>query len=345
MATDEKPDVAAVTFSFVVPFQDEAERLPTFCRALHQVAEKLNEPYEIIFVNDGSTDESGKILRGLRSDDDHVKYVELTRSFGRQAALTAGLDCAAGMAAIALNSRCRCTPDVLGRLIEKWRQGHEVVYTVGAGARPLPWAKRWADKVFGWAFRKFSKPDVADEADFRLLDRRGGRALKAAREKTRFTRGLLGWMGFRKAAVPYEAEPAPGPESRYSVFKMAGAAAGTIFNFSVLPLRFIGAAGLVMLAGALLYGIIAVICWPFLGASVTANLILLAVGLLGVQLAVLGVLGEYIGTIHDEARYRPIYVVREAVGFEAAEEEPHPQVQRAAREVMSSEPSRIRFFT
>lgn len=345
MAANRNSGVVATTFSFVVPFRDQAQWLPTFYRELHQAAEKLEEPYEIVFVDDGSTDESAEILRQLRSEDDHVRYVELSRSFGPRAALTAGLDCAAGMAVVALDSRCRCTSDLLGQLIEKWRQGYEVVYTVPTEAPPLPWAKRWAGGLARWVFRKLPKPDPAAQAAPRLLDRKVVDALRAARERAPSLRSLLDWMGFRQVTVPHEAEGPPQPQAGCPLTRMAKAVAGAVFSYSALPLRFVGAAGLVMLAAAVVYGIVALICWPLLGVWATANLIFLAVGLLGVQLAVLGVLGESIGKIYDEARDRPVYVVRQAVGFDVDEEEARPRTHPGAREVVASESSRIRFFT
>ena len=345
MCAREHPDLSAPTFSFVVPLRNEAESLAAFHRQLHQAAEKLNEPYEIIFIDDGSTDGSDMVLRGLRSEDDHVRYVELSRSFGRRAAWMAGIDCATGLAVISLDCRCECTLELLGRLIEKWRQGYEVVYTAAAEAPPLPWPKRWADRILRRALRRASAPDAAEEACFRLLDRRAIVALRATRGSARLGRGLLEWMGLRQAVVPCEAQPGQAAGIRRSLGWMLGKAMGAVLSRSVLPLRFIGAAGLIMVAVALLYGLGALVCWPLIGVFPTANLLFLAAGLLGVKLAVLGVLGEYIERMRQEAWGRPVYVVREAVGFEAPEEEERPDAHRPAGEVLPREPSAIRFFT
>ncbi len=344
MAMNQRHDVTAVTFSFVAPLHDAAEHLSGFYRRLHQAAERLNEPYEVIFVNDGSSDESGEILRRLHSEDDHVKYVELSRSFGWEAALTAGLDCSTGTAAIALDCRGDCAGELLSQLIEKWRQGYEVVYGVPAETQPPRW-RRWAERAAGRLFGRSARQRPPGRPEFCLLDRRVLEALRVTRERARCIHGLLGWMGFRQAAVAYEGAAGRPPRAGRWLAGMAGAAAEAILSLSVVPLRYVGAAGLVLLAAAVIYGVVALVCWPFVGASLTANLIVLLIALVGVQLSVLGVLGEFIGRIYDEARGRPIYVVRQAVGFRSDQEEPRPETRQTAGEVVRSEPGRIRFFT
>ena len=344
MAQQENADVTAVKYSFVAPVYNEVESLPGFYQRLREVAEKLAEPYEIIFVDDGSTDGSARLLRRLREEDDHVRYVELSRNFGKEAALAAGLNYAAGAAVITLDSDGQHPPEMVVQLIGKWREGYEVVYAVRTNTLTLPRWKRWAGTLFYGAFKRLTKLDVTDQADFCLLDRKAVAALRGVREKARFFRGLVGWVGFRQLPVPYESAPREAGRSGFPLRKLADLGAAAIFNFSVLPLRLVGAGGLLMVAAALLYAVAALICWPILGAAPKANWVALAVGLLGVQLTVLGLLGEYIGKIYDEAKDRPVYLVREAVGFEPAEEPKEP-ARRLDRRGPQVEPSRIRLFT
>ena len=342
MSAEGKPDVAAVTFSFVVPVHNAAESLPAYHEELRKSARKLDAACEFIFVNDGSTDQTGAVLRRLREQDDHVKYVELTRNFGRREARTCGLDYAAGAAVITTDPRCHYLPELIDELIGKWRQGYAVVYAVSGAAGPL-W-RRLRGKVLGWGYRKLTKLDPSDPSDFRLLSRPVVDALRAARAKTRLLGGLVEWMGFRRATVSYEGELAEGAAPEPSLSNSANLLAGAIFDLLAGPLRWIGLAGLAMAAAALLYAIGALICWPLLGTAAMANWVMLAVGVAGLQLAILGVLGEHVGRAHGQARDLPIYVVGEAVGFEAAEDE-RPSARESAAKVPTGQTAPIRFFT
>ena len=345
MTDEQDRDVTEVTFSFVAPVYNEAEVLPTFYAQLRDAADALGEPYEIIFVNDGSTDESLEIIRRLHEEDDRVKYVDLSRNFGHQEALTAGYDYAVGSAVVTLDADCQHPPDIIGELVARWRQGYEVVYTVKRSVAALPLWKRLISRAFYRFFAAISRLDVADQADFRLLDRKVVRVLRGLREQSRFLRGLVRWVGFRQIGVEYEVQPRAAGTPAYTVGKLARMAAAGLFNFSVLPLRAIGLTGAALVGAALVYAVAALALWPVLGASLTANLIMLAVGMLGVQLASLGLIGEYIGRMYDEAKGRPIYVVRDAVGFEPVEQ-PGPSPARApSPQAAPAQEDQIRLFT
>jgi dolichol-phosphate mannosyltransferase len=324
---------------------NEAESLPAFYSQLCAAADRLGESYEIIFVNDGSTDDSLGLIRRLKETDDRVRYVDLSRNFGQQEALTAGYDYATGQAVISLDADCQHPPGLIGELVARWRQGYEVVYTVRINTRRLPLLKRLGARLFYWCFRALSGLDVADQADFRLLDRKVVEALRCVRENARFLRGLVSWMGFRQAAVPYQAEPRHAGKSGYSLGKMLRLAAAAIFNFSLAPLRLVGWVGLLMLAVALAYLVVALVLWPFLGTSLAANVCMLAVGLVGVQLGAVGILGEYLGRAFEQAKGRPIYIVREAVGFEPVQVEDLAAKHRIRKPPPPPEPTRIRLFT
>lgn len=341
----EKRDNPAVTFSFVAPVFNEAESLPTFYSQLRSAADALGESYEIVFVNDGSTDDSLNLIRRLKETDDRVRYVDLSRNFGQQEALTAGYDYATGQAVISLDADCQHPPGLIGEMIARWRQGYEVVYTVRRNTRKLRLWKRLVSWLFYRFFSFMSGMDVADQADFRLLDRKVVNALATVREKGRFLRGLVGWIGFRQVAVPYEAEPRHAGKSGYSLRKMSRLAAAAVFNFSFKPLRIIGIAGGGMLLAALTYLVVALIVWPLAGTSLVTNLAMLAVGLTGVQLCAVGILGEYLARTFEEAKNRPIYVVREVVGFEPVESEAMTDSPKIRRPPPPPEPTRIRLFT
>ena len=337
-------DITAVTFSFVVPVYNEAESLPAFYARLQAEADKLGQPYEIIFVDDGSTDESTNIIRRLHEDDDRVKLVSFSRNFGPQEAITAGYDYAGGSAVISLDGDGQHPPEVISELAAKWRQGYEVVCTVKAGTGDVPLLRRLAVKCVYRVIRMLTGMDVADQADFRLLDRKVVNTLLQVRERSRFLRGLVHWAGFRRAEVTYEVEPRLGGTPGYTISKLARMGSAGLFNFSTAPMRLIGVAGGLMASTAIIYAVAALALWPILGASLVANLVMLAVGLTGLQLAAIGVCGEYIGRIYEEAKARPIYVVREAVGFEPLQEETQAPT-KPAHSHTPIEPGRIRLFT
>ncbi len=337
-------DVTETVLSFVVPVHNEQEGLESFHRLLMEAAERLGDPCEIVYVDDGSADGSPEILRRLHAEDDRVKLVTLSRNFGHQEALTAGYDYACGRAVVTLDADCQHPPEVIPELVGRWREGYEVVYTVKARDPNVSRLRRAGVKTVYGLIRLASGLDVADQADFRLLDRKVVAALRTMREKGRFLRGLVRWVGFRQVAVEYEPAPRRSGAPSYTLRKLARMGSAGLFNFSVLPLRLIGLTGGAMLAVALVYGVLALVLWPIAGASVVANLVFFAIGLVGLQLGLTGLMAEYIGRMYEEAKGRPIYVVREAVGFAEPAAAP-PAPPRAARTAPPAQPSHIRLFT
>ncbi len=334
---DEHHDIADIAFSFVVPVFNEAQSLPEFYSKLRQAVDELGQSYEIIFIDNGSTDESPEIIHDLHEKDDCVKYVTFSRNFGSVEAITAGYDYATGLAVISIDADGRHHPEVIAELIAKWRQGYEVVCTVKTRTEEASLPRRLARRCVNGLARWLTGMDLADQSDFRLLDRKVVEVLRQVRARSRFLRGLVRWVGFRQAEVPYV--PAGDMAGKPAPIRSAG-----LFDLSMMPLRLIGLTGAAMAAVAILYGVIALILWSFLGGAVLANLVMLAVGLTGMQLAAIGICGEYVGRIYDEARGRPVYVVRQAVGFEPDEEEIQPQPEPTPS-AASTEPSKIRLFT
>ena len=341
MSDPQPRDITAVTFSFVVPVREEADRLESFCSMLRQTADALGDPYEIIFVNDGSTDDTVGVLRRLHEEDDRIRYVDLSRAFGHEQAITAGYDFARGAAVITLDADGRHPGEAVEEMVRRWRQGYEVVSGVAREDPQTPRRRcpgvRLADRLLAGT----AGAGMSGQDDFRLLDRKVVGALRATRESARFLAGLVRWVGFRQNTVEYDR---PALEGEKPARPRAATACAGVLGFSVLPVRLVGLLGGAMAGAALLYALVALILWPILGASLVANLVLLAIGLTGLILAALGLVGEYVGRTYEEAKHRPIYVLREAVGFESDKQTPAetPAPGRAGRQ---SEPSTIRLFT
>jgi len=322
-----------ITFSFVVPVYNEQEGLEHFYGRLKIAADELSESYEILFVNDGSTDDTASVIRRLAESDPHVKSVEFSRNFGHQVAVTAGYDFAAGRAVVSLDADCQHPPELIGEMVSRWREGFEVVYTVRRDTQGLSRLRQAVGRLTYRAIRLATGADLTDRADFRLLDRKVVDVLGTHRERARFVRGLVHWVGFRQVGLTYTAEKRAAGETRYSLKQLANMSTAGVFNFSMLPLRIAPAAGALLVAAALLYAVVALLLWPFGAApggwvSVTVAV----VALFGLQFIALGILGEYVGRTFDEAKARPLYIVRDKIGFEADEpdEQPEPEPEKHA---------------
>jgi dolichol-phosphate mannosyltransferase len=310
----QEPD-NGVTFSFVSLVRARQDGLEAFHQRLSAIAERLGEPYEILFVNDGAQDDAERVLRRLADEDPHVRVVELSRPFGHQVALTAGYDHAAGKAVICLDTDGRHPPELIPELVARWREGFEVVCTVrrgGEGASRLGrTVRRLVQRLIKWA----GGEDLARHDDFRLLDRACVQAIRAAREQARFVRGMVRWIGFRQTSIPYTPQAIRQREDARDRGQRLAMAATGVFNFSLRPLRLLSAVGAVLILAALLYAIVSLILWPF-GAAPggLSHLGMAVVALFGLQFLMFGLLGEYVGRIFEEAKARPLYVVREIYG-------------------------------
>jgi dolichol-phosphate mannosyltransferase len=307
-----------ITFSFVAPVFNEEAGLEHFYGRLKVVADELRQPYEILFVNDGSTDDSAGLIRRLAEVDRHVKAVELSRNFGHQVAVTAGYDYARGRAVISLDADCQHPPELIPEMVARWREGFEVVYTVRRDTQGISPLRRGIGRLTYRLIKLASGADLTDQADFRLLDRKVVEVLRRHREHARFVRALVHWVGFRQASLPYTAEQRAAGRSGYTLRQLAAMSAAGVFNFSALPLRLATAAGAILLAAALVYAAAALVLWPLgLAPSAWVSVAAAFAALFGVQFLLFGILGEYVGRIFDEAKGRPLYIVRETVGFGA----------------------------
>jgi dolichol-phosphate mannosyltransferase len=310
--------------SVVLPVYNERENLEVLVARLLPVLEQCGEPFEIVFIDDGSRDGSGDALDALHTSDARIKVVHLSRNYGHQAALQAGLDHASGDAVVMMDADLQDPPELLSQFVAAWRAGHEVVYAVRR-KRQEGALKRLAYAAFYRTMRMAAEIDVPlDAGDFCLLDRRVVDALATLPEHNRFLRGLRSWVGFRQIGIEYERGPRHAGDPKYTLRKLVRLALSGYIGFSSMPLRVAGWVGLI--AAMIGFGIALWIVYTKLvdipsprgWASLMAVMLVIA----GTQLLVLGVLGEYLGRVYDEVRRRPLYIARSRVGFERSPRNP-----------------------
>jgi dolichol-phosphate mannosyltransferase len=306
------------TYSIVVPVHDEQEALPELYRRLTAVLAELDGGAEVIFVDDGSDDLSYPMMLEFHRADARFKVAQLSRNFGHQLAISAGIDLARGDAVIVMDSDLQHPPEVIPEFAARWRDGYEVVYGVMVD-RPEGWFKRTTARGYYRLLRGFSSIEIpAAAGDFRLADRRVIDAFRAMPEQNRFVRGMFAWLGFRQIGVSYAAPPRHGGTSKYTVRRMVRLATDGLLSFSTKPLRLVLDIGFVVSIMAFLFGIGTVIS-KFFGAFLVPGwltIVLVTSFIGGIQLIVIGVVGEYVGRIYDEVKARPLYLVRELHGFE-----------------------------
>jgi glycosyltransferase involved in cell wall biosynthesis len=310
--------VSRPTYSFVIPVYNEEETLPELQRRLGELLGRLDGDAEVVLVDDGSVDQSWRLISEVVAADDRFKAIGFSRNFGHQMAITAGMDFAGGDAVIVMDADLQDPPEVVLELAARWREGFDVVYAVREARSGETKFKEFTAAAFYRVFRRLADIDIpVDVGDFRLVDRRALEAFKAMRENNRFVRGMFSWIGFRQVGVQYTRAERHAGTTKYPLRRMLKFAADGIVGFSKVPLRVALQAGFVVSAGAFLFGIAALVA-KFAGlyhVSGLASLAVVTAFLGGMQLVVLGVMGEYIARIHEEVKNRPLYVVRETLGF------------------------------
>ena len=316
---------AAPRLSVVVPLRDEEEILPALAARLATVLDGLQGTWEVVFVDDGSTDGTYGLAVELHSRDPRFKVARLSRGFGHQVALTAGLDLALGEAVVTMDGDLQHPPEVIPELVARWEAGDEIVYAVMEERQGESRFKDLTARWFYRALRGLSEIDVPPAAgDFRLVDRRALEAFRAMRESNRYLRGMFSWVGFRQSGIAYTSPPRPAGRSKYSRMRMFRLAGDAVIGFSSRPLRIGLNLGFAVSALSILFGISAVvskIAGVFVVPGWTSIMVL--VGIVGgIQLVVLGIIGEYIAHIFDEVKRRPLYVVSRVHGIEP--EDGHP---------------------
>ena len=312
------------TYSFVLPVMNEEALLGELHQRLSRVAEELDGPAEFIFVDDGSHDRSREELLRLRQEDRRVKLVFFSRNFGHQIAITAGVDCAQGDAVIVMDSDLQDPPEVVPRLAERWRQGNEVVYAVRSEREGESGFKLRTAHLFYRLLNRVSDIELPlDAGDFRLMDRRVADVIRNMREPDRYLRGMVAWAGFRQTGVEYERAARSAGETKYSLARMIKFAIDGLISFSTIPLRLALGLGFVISMLAFAAGIVAAVL-KLAGAYTIpgwASLTVLLSFFSGVQLLVLGVMGQYVGRIYEQGKARPLYLISEAHGFSEREEQ------------------------
>ena len=322
--------------SVVAPVFNEEETLAEFH---HRVADALGDlPFELILVDDGSSDATPRLLAQLAGEDDRVRVIELSRNFGHQAALTAGLDHAEGDAIAMLDSDLQDPPELIPQMLEHWRRGSDVVYAV---RRDRPGETRAKLTTARWFYRLFSKLAQIDleqnAGDYRLLDRRALSALNSMRERNRFLRGMTVWVGYTQTAVPYDRDARYAGDTKYSPRKMLRFSLDAIFSFSHEPLQAATVLGFIFSAVAFLGIPVAIgfrIAGQFVPGITTLLLVLLLLG--GIQLITVGLIGEYLGRVYDEVKGRPLYLVRERINMDEAAGVAEPAEPAAVRDELTS---------
>lgn len=307
--------------SVVIPVYNEEKVLPELCRRLYQTMSAIRKPWEVIFVNDGSQDRSSEVLRAIPPGDGQVKIVEFSRNFGHQAAITAGINCARGDAVVVMDSDLQDPPEILSQMVERWRQGVEVVYAVRK-RRKESWFKRACYYLFYRLFRILSTMDIPPDAgDFCLMDRCVADQLRRLSEHGRFVRGLRAWVGFRQEPLEYERSARFAGESKYTGHKLFRLALDGIFSFSYAPLRLATFIGLIVSLAAFVEGGRIIYLKLFVGQFIhgLAALSVFVLFLGGIELLFLGLVGEYVGRVYEEVKGRPTYIVKEVVDVEAGQ--------------------------
>jgi dolichol-phosphate mannosyltransferase len=303
-------------YSIIAPIYNETGNIQELYRRLREVLDSTGEDWELILIDDGSTDDSADLIRQYADQDPRIRPVIFARNFGHQIAVTAGLDYSRGDAVVIIDSDLQDPPEVILDLITKWKEGYEVVYAIRAEREGESWFKLFTASLFYRMITKITDVEIPlDAGDFRLLDRKVVNVLNQMREKHRFLRGMSAWVGFQQTGVPYRRAARQVGETKYPFRKMFRLAINAVTSFSYFPLQlatYIGfiAAGLSILSIPI---VIAIRLWgtatPLLGQATTLIAVLF---LGGAQLISLGILGEYIGRLYDEAKGRPLYIVLDA---------------------------------
>jgi glycosyltransferase involved in cell wall biosynthesis len=312
-------DSTNATLSFVLPVYNEQENLELLFQRLRSMIEELNERCEVIMVDDGSQDSSYAMLRAIRLRDPRFKLVRLSRNFGHQAAITAGLDLARGNAVIVMDADLQHPPELVPAMVACWREGFEVITAVRRNRHGDTRFKRTSARAFYWLIRRLTRVEMtADAGDFRLVDRCAVEALRAMRENARYLRGMFSWVGFRQTTVSYDYHRRQRGQPKYDLARMLRLGVDGITSFSDLPLQLALHLGFIVAGLSFLAGVSDIVTKLVGGNTVPGWLSLAITGsfLGGMQLVILGVMGLYMGRMFDEVKNRPLYIVRELAGID-----------------------------
>jgi dolichol-phosphate mannosyltransferase len=311
------------TISVVAPVFNEADGIRIFTDAVVAELESLAETWEIILVDDGSTDRSWEIMQSLHADDSRIKILRFSKNFGNQAAVSAGLKFAQGDAVITMDSDLQHPPELIPEMVQHWRKGVHCVFTIRTYSNETGFFKRFTSSVFTKIMNVFSHTSLQEGlSDYRLLDRKVVDSVNLMGESSRFLRAMISWLGFRQVGIPFTTKPRVAGTTKFSPLKLFRLAADGITSFSVLPLRWIMACGFAVAVMSLLYAVYILVEVLIIGIDAPGwpTLVVAIMFLGGMQLIAVGIVGEYVGRIFMETKRRPLYVVQDKRGFDAEEQ-------------------------
>jgi len=303
------------TYSIIAPVYNEKDCLDTLVQRVGEVMDTTGEPWELVIIDDGSQDGSTDIIRRMAKEDKRVRAVIFARNFGHQIAVTAGMDYSRGNAIIIIDADLQDPPEVMLEMIQRWKEGYQVVYGVRSEREGETWFKKTTASLFYRMIARITDVKIPlDTGDFRLMDRSVVEVMNSMREKHRFLRGMSSWVGYRQIGVSYHRAARFAGETKYPLKKMLKLALNAVTSFSYFPLQLATYVGFIS-AGISIIAIPIVIIMRLTGSQAffgQATTLLAVLFLGGVQLISLGILGEYIGRIYDEVKGRPLYIVSEA---------------------------------
>ncbi|HEX23252.1 MAG TPA: glycosyltransferase [Chromatiales bacterium] len=304
----------AFLLSIIVPVFNEQEVLREFYRRLSQVLDGIDATMEIVFVNDGSTDYSLLQLQELQASDPRIVILDLSRNFGKEIAMTAGLDHVRGDAVVIIDADLQDPPELIPQMIEEWRHGFDMVYAQRRSRTGESTLKKTTASLFYRIMQRISRVQIpVDTGDFRLLSRRAVDALSGLRERHRFMKGLFAWIGYPQKAIPYDRDARHDGTSKWNYLALWNFALEGITSFSTLPLKVATYLGTFTAFGAFFYGLFIIVQTLFFGNPVAGypSLLVVVLFLGGIQLMALGVIGEYLGRMFDETKGRPLYLIKD----------------------------------
>ncbi len=310
-------------YSIVAPVYNEAGNLRRFYSEVLKALDPIGEAWELLMVDDGSSDGSQALMQELAAKDGRVRVLSFARNFGHQIAVTAGIDYASGRAIILIDADLQDPPAVIPRLIAKWKEGYDVVYAVRAQRRGESILKRMSAKAFYRLIHRITDIDIpVDTGDFRLMDERVARVLRQMREQRRFIRGMTSWVGYKQTGVEYVREQRVWGETKYPLGKMLAFALDAVTSFSFFPLQIMIAISLILAALSLLVGLVISVLRlamgeEFFGGQATTIVLLLLLS--SFQLFFLFIIGQYVARTYDESRDRPLYVLASTAGLPEAQ--------------------------
>ncbi|HHW48630.1 MAG TPA: glycosyltransferase family 2 protein [Clostridiaceae bacterium] len=310
-------------YSVVVPLYNEELVINESYKRIKEVMDSTSEPYEIIFVNDGSRDRTSEMAKEICKKDKNVRLLSFSRNFGHQAAITAGMEYACGQAIIVIDADLQDPPEVILEMIKKWKEGFDVVYGQRSERQGESFFKKITAKIYYRLLKCLSDVDIpVDVGDFRLIDRKVCDALKKLPEKNRYVRGLISWLGFKQTSVKFVRKERYAGETKYPLKKMLKFAFDGITSFSYKPLKLWTYLGLIVFMSGFIY-LAVIVCRKLFTSYAVPGWAIVAVIILitnGAVLISLGTVGGYISRIYDEAKGRPLYVLDEKMGFEEDED-------------------------